>query len=177
MTLIRPVRPEDAGRLYEISAESSVSLGINKLAFEDIEGMRELIGGLTDRDHCFVMEKESPPAEICAGLLMSVRPLSSMRRSATMELMVGKKWQSQGLGKALMAAALRLADKELMLDRIEVEIDAGNTGALKLYKSFGFKVEGVAKDWGALPQGGYVDAFILARCLTARGGSHRNKGR
>lgn len=59
MTLIRPVRPEDAGRLYEISAECSVSLGINKLAFEDIEGMRELIGGLTDRDHCFVGDGES----------------------------------------------------------------------------------------------------------------------
>lgn len=162
--IIRPVKAEDAEQLYIISAESSVSRGINNLAFVDAEGMQELIGGLTDRDHFLVLETETPPVELCACLLLSASPSSSMRRSAAMELMVGKKWHSQGLGKALMQAAMELADKELMLERIEVEIDVENTGALKLYKSFGFKVEGVAKDWGATPQGGYVDAFILARC-------------
>lgn len=144
--------------------ESSVSRGINNLAFVDIEGMEKLIAELTDCDHFFVLETETPPVEICAGLLLSVSSPASMRRTATMELMVGKKWQSQGLGKALMTAAIKLADKELMLERIEVEIDVENTGALKLYKSYGFKVEGTAKDWGVVPDGRFVDAFILARC-------------
>lgn len=161
--LIRPVKKEDAAQLYKISSESSVSRGINNLAFVDAAGMRKLIDNLSDLDHFFVLETETPPVELCAGLILSASPLSSKRRSATMELMVGKNWQSQGLGKALMYAALELADNELMLERIEVEIDVENTGALKLYKSFGFKVEGTARDWGVLPQGGYIDACMLAR--------------
>lgn len=161
--LIRPVRKEDAGQLYRISAESSVSRGINNLAFVDAGGMQELVAGLKELDHFFVLETETPPVELCAALLLSATPMSSKRRNAKMELMVGKKWQSQGLGKALMYAALDLADNELMLERIEVEIDVENTGALKLYKSFGFKVEGTAQDWGVLPSGGYIDAYLMAR--------------
>lgn len=161
---IRPVKKEDAEQLYRISSESSVSRGINNLALADALEMAKRIAILSDREHFLVLETETPPTEICAGLLLSVSPSSSMRRNATMELMVGRKWQSQGLGKALMIAALALADKELMIERIEVEIDVENTGALKLYKSFGFKVEGEAKDWGIMPDGRYLDAFILARC-------------
>lgn len=161
---IRPIKQDDAGQLYRISSECSVSRGINNLAFADVSEMEKRIDALSDREHFLVLETETPPVEICAGLLLSVSPSASMRRSATMELMVGKKWQSQGLGKALMVAAMSLADEELMLERIEVEIDVENTGALKLYKSFGFKVEGEAKDWGVSSDGRYLDAFILARC-------------
>lgn len=175
--LIRPVKKGDAEQLYKISAESSVSRGINNLAFVDAKGMKELIGSLSDRDHFFVLETETPPMELCAGLLLSASPLSSKRRNATMELMVGKKWQSQGLGKALMYAALDLADNELMLERIEVEIDVENTGALKLYKSFGFKVEGTARDWGVLPWGGYIDAYLLARLRPAQKPRSARQGR
>lgn len=172
--LIRPVKTEDTEQLYKISVESSVSRGINNLAFVDALGMKKLIDGLTDLDHFFVLETETQPVELCAGLLLSVSPLSSKRRNASMELMVGKKWQSQGLGKALMHAALGLADDELMLERIEVEIGVENTGALKLYKSFGFKVEGVARDWSMLPQGGYIDAYLLARLRpAAKANGHR----
>lgn len=165
--LIRPVKTADSEQLYKISTESSVSRGINNLALIDAAGMKKLIDDLTDLDHFFVLETETQPIELCACLWLSAFPLSSKRRSASMELMVGKKWQSQGLGKALMYAALNLADDELMLERIEVEIDVENTGALKLYKSFGFKVEGIARDWGLLPQGGYIDAYLLARLRPA----------
>lgn len=162
--IIRPVRPEDAEQLYKISSEKSVSRGIMGLSSDNFKGRRKLLSNLSPLDHFLVLETETPPVEICAGLLMTVTPPGSLRSIATMELMVGSQWQRQGLGRALLFAALALADNELMVERIEVEIDSQNESALKLYKSCGFKVEGLAKDWEMSPEGVYIDAYLLARC-------------
>lgn len=79
-----------------------------------------------------VLETEVKPIEICG--VLRVDPQIYLRRQATLEIMMGAKWQGQGLGKALMMAALELADKELMLERVEVEIALDNLNALKLYQ-------------------------------------------
>ena len=78
------------------------------------------------------------------------------------------KRQGQGLGKALMASALDFADDELMMERVEVEIPTDNVNALKLCKSAGFKVEGIAKDWMRSHEGHFVDAYLMAHCRNAK---------
>ena len=69
-----------------------------------------------------VLETETPPLELCAAALLRVNPQIYRRRMATLRIIVDKKWQGQGLGKALAAAATDLADNELMIERVEVEI-------------------------------------------------------
>ena len=44
----------------------------------------------------------------------------------------------------------------------------GNVGALKLCKSAGFRVEGVARDWLRTLDGKYVDAYLMAHCREAK---------
>ena len=110
------------------------------------------------------LQTEVAPIEICGVVLLQVDPQIYLRRQATLEIMMAAKWQGQGLGKALMMAALELADMELMLERIEVEIAIDNLSALKLCKSLGFKVEGTARDWALTADGEYIDAYLLARC-------------
>ena len=103
-----------------------------------------------------------------AAALLRVNPQIYRRRMATLRIIVDKKWQGQGLGKALAAAATDLADNELMIERVEVEIPTDNVGALKLCKSAGFRVEGVARDWLRTLDGKYVDAYLMAHCREAK---------
>lgn len=161
--IIRPVRSEDALQIIEISSDSSVkrSMNISQVGFSDAEN---LIQNLTQFDHLLVLQTEVAPIEICGVVLLQVDPQIYLRRQATLEIMMAAKWQGQGLGKALMMAALELADMELMLERIEVEIAIDNLSALKLCKSLGFKVEGTARDWALTADGEYIDAYLLARC-------------
>lgn len=161
--IIRPVTAYDARHIREISSDISVrkSMNISQAGFTDAEN---LIKNLTELDHLLVLETEMEPVEICGVVLLRVDPQIYLRRQATLEIMMGTKWQGQGLGKALMMAALELADKELMLERIEVEIAIDNLNALKLCKSMGFKVEGTAKDWAVSDDNEFIDAYLLARC-------------
>lgn len=161
--IIRPVELDDAQHISKISSDSSVmkSMNISRAGFSDAE---KLIKNLTSLDHVMVLETEMKPIEFCGVVLLRVDPQIYLRRQATLEIMMATKWQGQGLGKALMMAALELADKELMLERVEVEIAIDNLNALKLCKSMGFKVEGTAKDWAVSDDGEFIDAYLLARC-------------
>ncbi len=51
-------------------------------------------------------------------------------------------WPGKGVGSALMQAADDLADKWLNLIRLELEVYTDNEPAVRLYKKFGFAVEG-----------------------------------
>lgn len=166
--IIRPFRDSDTAQICAINADPSVKRSMN-ISGTEFKYSEKRLKNLSVLDHMLVLETETPPAEICAVLLLQVNPQIYLRRLATIEIMVSSKLQGQGLGKALMHAAMELADKELMLERIEVEISVENFGALKLFKSFGFKVEGTAKDWAMSEDGGYMDAYLLARCRPVKG--------
>ncbi|MDO1584483.1 GNAT family N-acetyltransferase [Rhizobium oryzicola] len=71
-------------------------------------------------------------------------------------------YTGQGVGTALLAAALDLADNWLNLRRIELTVYTDNDAAIGLYKKFGFKVEGTLRDF-AFRDGEYVDAYTMAR--------------
>lgn len=160
---IRPVRPGDVEQIRAIAEHMEIqkTMQISRVDFINAE---KLLEELTDLDHMLVLESETPPAEICAVVLLHVNRQIYLRRVAFLEVIVGTKWQGQGIGRALLQAALELADKELMLERIEVEIAADNLNALKLCKSLGFKVEGTARDWAIADDGNYIDAYLLAKC-------------
>ncbi len=51
-------------------------------------------------------------------------------------------WQGRGVGRALMEAAVDLADNWLSLTRLELTVFADNAPAIRLYERVGFEVEG-----------------------------------
>ena len=76
--------------------------------------------------------------------------------------MVHKDYQGMGIGKKLMETIIDLADNWLMLKRIGLGVFVDNDRAIKLYKSFGFEVEGT-KRCAAIRNGKYEDEFIMSR--------------
>ena len=71
-------------------------------------------------------------------------------------------FQNRGVGSALMAAMVDLADNWLGLRRIELEVWTDNLAAIHLYEKYGFVKEGTARRF-AKRDGGYVDAFYMGR--------------
>lgn len=161
---IRPAEKKDIQQVGRIASRISQIDGDANLSHMDFIDSKTLIEGLTDFDHMLVLETETPPTEICAAVLLSVDPQIFLRRTASLKIIVSPQWQGQGIGKVLINAALELAEKELMLERVEVEVPLENVNGLKLCKSAGFKVEGIAKDWARTADGTYIDSYLMARC-------------
>jgi len=75
-----------------------------------------------------------------------------------------KSYRGKGLGKALMAEALRHAKKVNSLEIVELDVFESNLNAFKLYESFGFLVEG-RKIRARKIDGIYDNVIIMARQL------------
>jgi putative acetyltransferase len=82
--------------------------------------------------------------------------------SASLGMMVHDDYQGQGVGTALMEAAVDLAENWLNIGRIELEVFTDNVAALALYQKFGFVIEGTLRDF-AFRDGRYVDSYLMAR--------------
>jgi L-phenylalanine/L-methionine N-acetyltransferase len=50
-----------------------------------------------------------------------------------------------GAGTVLMQSAVDLADKWLNLTRLELEVYTDNESVIRLYKKFGFTIEGILR--------------------------------
>jgi putative acetyltransferase len=71
-------------------------------------------------------------------------------------------YHGRGVGTALMVACLDLADNWLNLHRVDLDVYVDNEPALRLYKKFGFVIEGRLVDY-AFRDGAYVDVYMMAR--------------
>jgi putative acetyltransferase len=68
----------------------------------------------------------------------------------------------QGVGTALLAALLDLADNWYNLRRIQLEVYTDNDPAVRLYQRFGFVIEGTHRSY-AYRDGGWADVYSMAR--------------
>jgi L-phenylalanine/L-methionine N-acetyltransferase len=71
-------------------------------------------------------------------------------------------FQRRGIGSALTAALVDIADNWLDLKRLELTVYVDNQPAIRLYQKFGFEVEGTCRGY-AFRDGQYVDSFAMAR--------------
>ena len=67
-----------------------------------------------------------------------------------------------GVGSALVAAIVDLADNWLSIIRLELEVYVDNAAAIHLYEKFGFVIEGTKRQY-ALRAGDYVDTHVMGR--------------
>jgi len=80
----------------------------------------------------------------------------------TVGMAVDQAYQGQGIGTALMAALIDLADNWYNLRRVELEVYTNNEPGIRLYKRFGFVIEGTHRAY-AYRDGAWADAYSMAR--------------
>lgn len=71
-------------------------------------------------------------------------------------------WQGKGAG-SVMQAAVDLADRWLNLTWLELEVYTDNEAAVRLYRKFGFVLEGTLSRY-AYRDGQFVDAVTSLAC-------------
>ncbi len=85
---------------------------------------------------------------------------------ADLGICVRDDYTGRGIGTALMAAILDLADNWLNVHRVELDVYADNAAAIHLYEKFGFVREGVRRDV-VFRAGRYVDCYHMGRLASS----------
>jgi len=157
--IIRPPCENDAEAINEIRRQKGVMENILSLGSERISETSSFLTGVGPETHLYVAEVDTKVVGM-AGISIDCRPRK--RHVGKLGIFVSNKFQGIGVGTKLMTELLELADKWLMLPRVELEVYADNKDAIRLYESFGFVREGVKK-YASIKEGRYEDEVIMAR--------------
>jgi putative acetyltransferase len=156
---VRPIQPDDVSALYDIFRRPEVCRTTLQLPSQEI--------GLTE-DRVF-----NPPAgihrlvavvdeQIVGTISLKQRQNPRRSHSAGLGMMVHPNYWGQGIGTCLMESILDLADNWLNLKRIDLDVNVDNSAGIRLYKKFGFVVEGT-KRYHIYGDGRWTDSYFMAR--------------
>jgi putative acetyltransferase len=144
---IRRAEPGDYKAVQQVHAQPRAIWGTLQVPFPSEEVWKKRLTEAGDEMYALVACVEG---EVVAMAGLHVYPKSPRRRH------VGY------IGTALMDAIIELADHWLNLARLELNVWTDNEPALRLYKKFGFEIEGTQRKF-AFRDGAYVDAYAMAR--------------
>lgn len=170
--VVRGAEPEDVPAITEILNCPGVVYGTLQLPYRSVAERRRRG---TDHDpdvHRLVAEVDG---RVVGTLGLHVERHARRRHVGSIGMAVHDEFQGRGVGTALMAAMIDLADNWLGLHRVELTVYADNAAAIHLYEKFGFVVEGRFVDY-AFRAGQYVDALAMARLRPASHGEDTGAG-
>lgn len=157
--IVRARESRDLEAITAIMACPGVVHGTLQLPFRSLEERRDQYSQPQPGSHSFVAEIDGRVVGQ-SGLHLDRAP--RRRHCASIGMAIHDDFQGQGIGSALLAAMLDLADNWLNLRRIELTVYPDNPAAVRLYEKFGFVIEGTHRDY-AFRNGTYVDAYAMAR--------------
>ena len=156
---IRRREPSDAEALREVFAGPTVVTQTLQQPMPSVEDWRARLARRDPNRHALVAVVDG---RVVGTIGLDVEPNPRRRHCGEIGMCVHDDYQGRGVGRALLAAAVDLADNWLGLRRLELSVYADNAPAIALYRRFDFAVEGTARSY-ALRNGEYVDALFMAR--------------
>ncbi len=158
--LIRRATADDAAALVRLFSAPRAMWGTLQVPYTSEEARRRRLVDVPEGTYPLVAEVDG---EVVGQLTLHSNPTRPRRAHAgALGMAVRDDWHGRGVGTALMVACLDLADNWLNLTRVELEVYTDNTPALRLYKKFGFEIEGTMRRY-AYRNGEWVDAYFMAR--------------
>lgn len=138
LTAIRRAIPDDASSICAIweaiVAEKALSAVDRPFT---VEGEREYIGSLSDREGVFVGETEGGRVVGFQSLDLWARHIRSMDHVAQLGTFVLRDWRGRGIGQQLARETLAFA-RSNGYEKLVIFVRAGNTAARGFYRSLGF---------------------------------------
>jgi len=157
---IRRAEPNDFEAVYKIFTGPKVIWGTLQLPFPSKEVWRKRLAEPEDGKFSLVAMVGD---EIAGHLGLGTNPSRPRRKHAGgIGMAVRDDFQGQGVGTALLQAAVDLADNWLNLQRLELTVFTDNEPALRLYKKCGFEIEGTLRRH-SFRAGQYFDVYYMAR--------------
>ena len=160
---VRRGTTRDAAAMARIMAEPGVLANLMQLPYtsEELWAARLAENAVPGRlDLPLVAELGGEVVGSCG--LHPAGPAVRRRHVMMLGISVASAAQGRGVGSALMAAMCNYADCWLGMLRLELTVYADNEAAIRLYRKFGFEVEGLHRGY-AMRDGVYVDAIAMAR--------------
>ncbi|MDX1391180.1 MAG: GNAT family N-acetyltransferase [Rheinheimera sp.] len=162
--VIRHAEPADIDAIKAIYDQPSVYANTLQLPYQPVASWQKLYTAGAGFYNLVAQVEGQVVGQL--GLQVSQNP--RRRHVAELGMGVSEEFQGQGIGSALLRAALELADNWLNIRRTELTVYSSNEAAIALYERFGFEVEAELADF-AFQYGNYVTALAMARINTAAG--------
>ena len=155
---IRAREPDDWAAIADLMALPKVRFGTLRLPFQSRDATRKWLEQ--------VSEGHTGIVAVLDGQIVGSAGVNQYkgRRSHVggIGLCVHDDFHRRGIGSALLAALVDLADNWLGLRRLELTVYVDNAPAIALYKRYGFVIEGTRRQ-DAFRDGVYVDSHATAR--------------
>jgi L-phenylalanine/L-methionine N-acetyltransferase len=157
---IRRATVDDAPAIQRIFDTPRAVWGTLQIPYTSVEMRRKRLTDTPEGTYPLVAVVDG---EVVGELSLHHASRSPRRRHAAgLGMAVRDDWQGKGIGTALMQACIELADNWLNLKRLELDVYVDNKPGLRLYKNFGFEIEGTLRMY-AFRAGEFVDVYTMAR--------------
>ena len=155
---IRAFQMDDWRDIAELWRQPEVIWGTLQLPFQSLDDLRRRLEAPPEGMHRLVAVTGDGRAVGLLGL-----QVGKGRRAHTghIGMMVHSDFHNQGIGSALLDAAIDLSQKWLNLTRLDLQVYTDNAAAIHLYQKFGFQIEGTLRRY-AYRDGKYVDSYTMA---------------
>ena len=160
---IRRATPKDAPAFARLMGDPEVYGALLQMPYPSEERWHSMLSeGVAPGKPDLALVAELDGEVVASAGLHAAGPALRRRHAMMLGVSVGKNAQGQGIGAALMAALCDYADRWLGTLRIELTVYTDNERAVRLYRKFGFEIEGTLRGY-AMRDGQYVDAYTMAR--------------
>jgi RimJ/RimL family protein N-acetyltransferase len=165
--VVRPADPGDAAALKrlgdEVAAEPEGWLATQE-GWRSVGDERRYLRAIRRYPHAAVFVAEAEDGSIIGRLSIARDQHPASRHVADLGLMVAHSHRRQGIGGALLAAAVDWA-REHDISKLELHVFPYNEPAIRLYEKLGYKREGLRVNHYARADGGYSDVVLMAKQL------------
>lgn len=159
MIFIRRAELADAAQIQRVYASTNTYSGTLQLPHPTTEMWQERLRQIEPTDTLLVAMFDG--VVVGTGGLRQEKNIRR-RHVASVGMGVADSFTGRGVGSALLAELLNLADNWLNLARLELTVFRDNAAGVHLYEKFGFEIEGMHRAY-ALRNGTFVDANSMAR--------------
>lgn len=144
--LIRPADTGDAATIAATEHEVARTPGLLNARPGEIpeSAFRDTIAALRD-GKCGIYLVAECNGEVAGHLLLEPLPLAARAHVCTLTIVIHPRWQGRGLGRALLTRGIEWARGNPRIEKIELTVRADNQRAIALYRSLGFKDEGLLR--------------------------------
>lgn len=157
--VVRAAEPSDVPAITEVMNQPRAVWGTLQTPLMS-EAMRQKRFDATDHNNRALVAVLD--GRVVGSIGLHREPWHRRIHTASIGMAVHDAFAGRGVGSAMLAAVVDLAERWWNIRRLELNVYADNARAIALYERFGFEREGLLRAY-AWRDGAYVDSLVMAR--------------